>query len=211
MLIDRCPNLEELSINGSSLFPIDAGRLVQGRWPKLRKLTLGDVALSDPAQASTVDFFKAHKQLRVLHTSRHALPPTHLSESLVKDNESKFMLPHLTEFGGMLEQLQALIALGHTSLETVRFHEPMPMYDDHIAPQAMSIALRGLPCLTTLSISFILYSTTTFENGSLLKAIVSSCPLLVHLDLGFLQNPSFPVVSFDFIRRFIIYMLMFII
>ena len=146
MLVGRCPNLEELSINGLSSHPSDARRLMQGRWPKLRKLTLGGVALED-LQASTGEFFRAHQELQSLHTSRHALSPSHLSSSLSVDRESNsnsLILPHLTEFSGTLEQLQALLALGHVTLTTVGFDEPMPMHDVNISPLALSVALRGL-------------------------------------------------------------------
>jgi hypothetical protein len=194
MLIDNCPNLEELSITGLSPHPTDSQRLIQGRWPKLRKLSLGDAAFGD-LQTDTADFFKAHRELQALHTSRHALSPTHLTSSLSIDHEPKsFALPHLTEFSGMLEQLQALTALGHSTLTTVGFDEPMPMHDDHISPLAVSVVLRGLPYLTTLSISFVLHSAT-FENGHLLKLLVSSCPRLVHLEFGCAEKPSFPIKS----------------
>lgn len=199
MLVGRCPNLEELSINGLSSHPSDARRLMQGRWPKLRKLTLGGVALED-LQASTGEFFRAHQELQSLHTSRHALSPSHLSSSLSVDrelNSNSLILPHLTEFSGTLEQLQALLALGHVTLTTVGFDEPMPMHDVNISPLALSVALRGLSCLTTLNISFVLHSAT-FENGHLLKLLVSSCPRLVHLELGCAQKPSLSLVNLTY-------------
>ncbi|KAI0249587.1 hypothetical protein BJV78DRAFT_1225961, partial [Lactifluus subvellereus] len=40
-LIEHCPNLEHLAIDGhSSHAPVDAHGLVRGRWPKLRSLLL---------------------------------------------------------------------------------------------------------------------------------------------------------------------------
>ncbi|KAG6836130.1 hypothetical protein H0H93_011089, partial [Arthromyces matolae] len=47
MLLENCPNLQELSIGGSAPSPriFDTRHVTAGRWPRLRKLTLGDMQL----------------------------------------------------------------------------------------------------------------------------------------------------------------------
>jgi hypothetical protein len=212
MLISRCPNLEELSIEGFSIYSIDARRLVRGRWPNLRKLTLGDVIVDlnlnpdipspilEAQKLPSIEFLEAHPKLQSLHTSQHVLAPVHLSSL------SPSSFPDLIEFSGTLEQLQA-VAPSHTHIHThspridtsrqlksVGFHEPMVMRE--VTLLAVWNVLRGLENLTTLRISFVLHSI--YESGSLLRSLVGSCPRLERLDLGCGRMPSFTLVGFLF-------------
>jgi hypothetical protein len=203
MLIDRSPNMEELSIDGFSVHPVDGRRLVQGRWPHLRKLILGDVILdlhplNAPAnpnltslseQSPSIQFLEAHTKLRSLSTSRHVLTPAHLSSL------STSSLPHLTEFSGTLEQLQSLTSsspLSTSTLKSIIFREPMVMRD--VTPFVISAVLQGLQNLRELKVSFILQSM--YESGSLLRCVVACCPRLERLELACGQKPAFRLVSF---------------
>jgi hypothetical protein len=121
MLINRCPDLEELSVDGafSPLPSINAAvsyaclgvssrntvalRLLLGHWPKLRKLSLGDVATEIPGFAPADPsskrrfhaFVEAHDQLEELQLSGQVnLPPTSFS------GMKRSALPHLERFGG---------------------------------------------------------------------------------------------------------------
>ncbi|KAG6830405.1 hypothetical protein H0H92_000901 [Tricholoma furcatifolium] len=51
MLLEHCPNLEELTIGGSAPSPriFNTRHVTAGRWPRLRKLTLGDMQLQPAA------------------------------------------------------------------------------------------------------------------------------------------------------------------
>lgn len=203
MLIYRCLNLEELSIDGCSDLPIDVRRLVNGRWPHLRKLTLGEVMLDhlDPTSVTEkrpcIDFLEAHPKLQSLRISRHALTPAHLSSL----SHSSF--PDLVDFSGTLEQLQTIAPAPthpHThlynpsrQLRSVGFSEPMLMRD--VTPLAVSVALQGLKNLTTLRISFVLHSM--YESGSLLRSLVGSCPRLERIEMECAHKPSFSMVSND--------------
>jgi hypothetical protein len=207
MLISRCPDLEELSIEGS-IHSIDASRLIQGRWPNLRKITLGDVIIDfnlnpvnpDPMleleKLPSIEFLEAHPKLQSLRTSQHALAPAHLSSL------SPSSFPELIEFSGTLEQLQTLApSHQHThridmsrQLKSVGFHEPMVMRE--VTHLAVCNVLQGLENLTMLSISFVLHSI--YENGSLLRGLVGSCPRLERLDLGCGRVPSFTLVGRSF-------------
>ncbi|KIM83187.1 hypothetical protein PILCRDRAFT_819402 [Piloderma croceum F 1598] len=207
MLISRCPDLEELSIEGFSIHSIDARRLVQGRWPNLRKMTLGDVIVDlnlnpvnpDPTleleKLPSIEFLEAHPRLQSLRTSQHVLAPAHLSSL------SASSFPDLIEFSGTLEQLQTL-APSHPhshridtsrQLKSVGFHQPMVMRE--VTHLAVCNVLQGLENLTTLSISFVLHSI--YESGSLLRSLVGSCPRLERLDLGCGHMPSFTLDSFS--------------
>jgi hypothetical protein len=224
MLISRCPNLEELSIEGFSIHSIDAHRLVQGRWPNLRKMTLGDVIVDlnlnpvnpgptlDLEKLPSIEFLEAHPKLQSLHTSPHALAPAHLSSL------SPSSFPALIEFSGTLEQLQTL-APSHPhshshridtsrQLKSVGFHEPMVMRE--VTHLAVCNVLRGLENLTMLRISFVLHSI--YESGSLLRSLVGSCPRLERLDLECGHMPSFTLVgrSFSAVLRMMNQLLTFI-
>jgi len=205
MLIYHCPNLEELSIEGFSVHSIDAYRLVQGRWPHLRKLSLGDVIVdlnpphlnpdptSEPEKLPSIRFLELHPKIRSLRTSQHALTSAHLSSL------SPSSLPDLVEFSGTLEQLQTLAPSHHhphridisRRLKSVGFHEAMVMRE--VTHLAICNALQGLENLTTLRISFVLHSI--YESGSLLRSLVGSCPKLERLDLGCGHVPSFTLVG----------------
>lgn len=192
MLIDRSPDLEELCIDGfSPLHSTGTLPLIHARWPKLRKLTLGDgvvdLSMFNPIGQDKhpfIAFLDAHPKLESLRTSRHALPPAQLATL------DPTALPVLKEFSGTLEQLQTL-ATHHTSLTSVVFHEPMLMRD--VTPLAVSATLQEITSLTTLRISFVLYSM--YESGSLLRSLVGCCPNLVRLELVCGHKPSFPIES----------------
>lgn len=192
MLIHACPDLETLCIDGFSSHPTDARKLVQGRWPKLRALTLGDVVVDhlpgDPSAGDTkppfVQFLEAHSELRTLRASRHALLPAHLTHI------SPLALPKLTSFSGTLEQLQALAPTHASSLTRIAFHEPMPLRD--VTPLALSLALQAFPHLKCLRVNFVL-GGAGHESGSLLRSMVGSLPCVETLHLGCAGKPSFGI------------------
>ncbi|KAJ8696076.1 hypothetical protein PTI98_005974 [Pleurotus ostreatus] len=189
MLINRCPNLEELSIDGISTLPTDAHSLVKGRWPKLRKLNLGDVTVDwRPMSASEkrpfISFLEEHNSLRSLSLSRHNIQPSYFATNPIA-------FTHLTDFSGTLEQLQALPHL-HASLKSVTFRDPMQTRE--LTPLAVVSVLQSMTALTNLRISFVLHSM--YDSGSLLRSLIQSCPHLRHLDLTCAHKPSFHLDSF---------------
>ena len=173
--------------------PTDAHLLVQGRWPKLRKLTLGDVSIDwlhgpiDPTQKRPfITWLEAHTRLESLNLSRHTIQSAHLS-----DLDSTCL--HLSSFSGTMQQLQALPHI-HSSLKSVSFREPLFTRD--ISPQSVAGLLQGLSSLTELKISFMLHSM--YDSGNLLRSLIVSCPRLRHLDLTCGSKPSFQLVRASF-------------
>ncbi|KAL0956664.1 hypothetical protein HGRIS_002796 [Hohenbuehelia grisea] len=191
MLINRCPNLEELSIDGISSLPTDAHSLVNGRWPKLRKLTLGDVSIDwhpttiNLEKRPFISFLEEHSSIRSLSLSRHNIQSNHFAANPVT-------FTHLTEFSGTLEQLQVLPHL-HASLQSVSFRDPMQTRE--LTPLAVVGVLQSMSSLTHLRISFVLHSM--YDSGSLLRSLIQSCPHLQHLDLTCAHKPSFHLDSFS--------------
>ena len=191
MLIDNCPDLEELIFEGTASSPVHTQRLVEGRWPKLRKLILGDISvdwipriLNPGEKRPFISFLESHKTLRVLGLSKHTVLPVHLG-SVNPDHL------HLTSFSGTLQQLQAISHL-YPVLRSVTFREPVETRE--ISAPAVANLLRELTSLTELNIAFSLHSM--YDSGSLLRSLIQSCPHLQHLALTCAQKPSFQLVRF---------------
>ncbi|TFK25240.1 hypothetical protein FA15DRAFT_756029 [Coprinopsis marcescibilis] len=192
MLIERSPNLEELGIDGSYSVPTDMHYIVDGRWPKLRKLTLGDVcidwfprSLGQGEKRPFVAFLEAHDQLETLSLSRHTIQPIHLS-SLDPTGLSR-----VTSFSGTHQQLQALPHL-HPFLRSVTFRDAVETRE--VSAPTVASLLRELTCLTDLKIAFTLHSM--YDSGNLLRSLIQSCPKLRHLELTCAHKPSFQLDAF---------------
>lgn len=191
MLIDRCPNLEELGVDGSYSVPTDMHFIVGGRWPQLRKLTLGDVcidwfprSLGQGEKRPFIAFLEAHEQLESLSLSRHTIQPIHLS---TLDPAS---LSRVTTFCGTHQQLQAMPHL-HPDLKSVTFGDAVETRE--VSAPTVASLLRELTSLTDLKISFTLHSM--YDSGNLLRSLIHSCPQLRHLELTCAHKPSFQLVS----------------
>jgi hypothetical protein len=196
MLIKRCPNLEELIVDGlSPSEPIDAHRLPRGRWPRLRVLVLGDVvtdwhiSLNSAAKRSFVTFLDAHPSLTTLNlwgrqpsTGAPAILEALQPESLAK----------VCHFGGTLDQLLAFRHKAH--LQSLRVVEHILLRES--TPLAMTGILSAVPNLTSLQISFTLLRG--YDNGNIVRSIASACPLLENLDFTCAGRPSFKLVRLIF-------------
>lgn len=193
MLIHRCPNLVELSLDAQSTLPMSPSTLVSGRWPKLQRLSLGELVVDwgpsptgPDSKRPFIEFLQAHPLLTSLSISRRTVDPIHLA-SLDAD-----ALPELTAFTGTLQQLQALPGI-HASLKTVCFRESMQTRE--ITAPAVASVLSALTSLSRLKISFKLHSM--YDSGNLLRSLISSCPYLKHLELTCGHKPSFQLDAFS--------------
>lgn len=187
MLLNRCPRLCTLCIDGVAPEITGAQVLFNGRWPDLRSLTIGDVALDSahpPGSGSIINFLAMHSNIKSLTVSRHVLPPMHLRT--MQDDD----LPILSDFCGSIDQLQALPNYGQ--IRNVCFREAMLVRD--VTPHSLSSVLQHLPNLSTLRLAFVLQSP--YESGTLLRYLVASCPKLVSFDLTCGNKPSFSLESF---------------
>ncbi|EMD37352.1 hypothetical protein CERSUDRAFT_114029 [Gelatoporia subvermispora B] len=219
MLVHRCPNLESLSLAGTSTEPSDAARLCSARWPRLRKLTIGDVVfgLAPPLHAAPtqpfLDFLERHPTLEGLHIVGHpGIAPVDLAE--LDPNA----LPGLRDFSGSLDHLRTLLERGQTdninqNANAVQDHEhtfpsplplakslrrlcvPEPMQLRELTPLMVARTLTGLHSLTALKVTFALQSG--YDSSGVFRTIVASCPHLLHLDLTCACKPSFYLESFS--------------
>jgi hypothetical protein len=190
MLIKRCPNLEHLAIDGHSPHaPVDAHGLVHGRWPKLRSLLIGDVVFDwhvGTLERPFRSFLNAHLNLEALHLHSHA--PSVAAPGVLSDLHAD-ALAKVSTFSGSLVQAQALPA--RTSLKTLRIPDAMLLREG--TPLSVGVSLAALPSLSSLTIAFRLEQG--YDNGSILRAIVASCPRLHHLDITVSYRHSFTIVS----------------
>jgi len=193
MLIKRCPSLEHLAIDGHSPHaPVDAHGVLQGRWPNLRSLLIGDVVLDwhaglNPALGKPFrTFLEAHCNLESLHLQSHA--PSVASPSVLSDLQAD-SLGKVTTFSGALAQAQVLPA--RESLKTLRVPDAMILRESTQMNLGASLGL--LPALSSLTIAFRLEQG--YDNGSALRSVVVACPHLRHLDFTVSCRPSFTIVS----------------
>ncbi|KAJ7838679.1 hypothetical protein B0H13DRAFT_2677367 [Mycena leptocephala] len=173
MLFKRCPNLEELVIEGFSSFAADAHCLVDGRWPNLQKLALGDVSIdwdspSPAAKCPFISFLEAHTELQSL--------AQHMDADAFK----------LTSFSGTLPQLQEL-SHSYSSLKSLTFRDPIWSRD--VTTMTISSMLQQLTSLTELTISFMLQSP--YDSNNILRTLTLSCPHIHHLHLSCFRKTSF--------------------
>ncbi|KAF7361646.1 hypothetical protein MVEN_00508000 [Mycena venus] len=171
------------------LFKRYVRHLVDGRWPHLHKLALGDVSINwDPVATTAgkcpfITFLEAHPELQTLGLSRHNIDPAHLN-SLDPDALK------LTSFSGTLAQLQAL-SHSYSSLKSLTFRDPVWSRD--VTTMTVSSVLQQLTALTELNISFMLHSP--YDSSSILRALRASCPNLQHLHLSCIRKTSFQLES----------------
>ncbi|KAJ7158616.1 hypothetical protein C8R46DRAFT_395603 [Mycena filopes] len=195
MLLDRCPNLEQLTIDTVNERYIDVRPLFQARWPKLRHLTLGDFVLLDafatvdPLQTNNgmTNFLTAHPSLEevVLHQLEGwyfplslSLPPTALPN--VKHFSARFlMIRHIPN----VMRLESLELMNH----------PHGMYRMAGALWAIS----QLPALTSLRIWIDCHDSgdadVKSEHMKYFTDILVAAPRLLHLDISCSTDPTFPM------------------
>ncbi|KAJ7761914.1 hypothetical protein DFH07DRAFT_413427 [Mycena maculata] len=197
MLLNRCPNLTNLTIDTVNERYIDVRPLFQGRWPSLRHLTLGDFVLLDAF--ATVDpqgtnngmtsFLASHQALEsvVLHQLEGwyfplslSLPPTALPN-----------LRHLSARFLMIRHIPNVLSL--ESLELT--NHPHGMYRMSGALWAIS----QLPALTSLRIWIDCHDSgdadVKHEHTKYFTDILGSAPRLGHLDVSCSSDPTFPMTE----------------
>jgi hypothetical protein len=195
-MLARCPDLERLVISGCSTEPVEMPALLEHRWPRLRTLVLGDVAVQRPvlsvpgedARTPFVDFLLAHPALETLHLgSRTGVP----GWSLALLGWHTDPLPHLAEFAGTIDQAAHLPASVQERLATLRLREPVHLRE--VTPLQLSGTLRRLPALRALSIAVVLHAS--YDHGGVLRALVSGAPQLEELEFVCAAKPCFLLVS----------------
>ncbi|KAG5728119.1 hypothetical protein E4T56_gene19269 [Termitomyces sp. T112] len=199
MLLEHCPNLQELKIGGSAPSPriFDTRHVTAGRWPRLRKLTLGDMRLQPPdhdrgaSPISTLDqFLIVHPRLQevsFLQPGGDGFPST-LSLPFAS-------LPNMTSFSGPSRYLRCLPHpenIQHLSITTL--HHCLSAF-----PRTYAL-LKAMPSLLSLT----LWIDLTFANRNIIqddnnifRNLLECCPSLLHFEVFCFTRPSFHLKDFS--------------
>ncbi|KAJ7753364.1 hypothetical protein DFH07DRAFT_921423 [Mycena maculata] len=183
MLIDRSPRLEQLRIDVSqrSRRVWDTRRVVQGRWPRLRDLELGDCSMAGNG-SSRIFMETPFMRFLALHSNLEHLRLPSLSsfpKAIVLPPSS---LPHLREFAGNVSHVKGLPNLPHiTTLSLV--HQPL---SDKMVSLVCG-TLKHMKSLTSLSIWLHLDAET--DHYGIFRNLLDSCRGLTHLDLACSEAP----------------------
>lgn len=197
MLLNRCPNLQHLTIDTVNERSIDVRPLFQGRWPSLRHLTLGDFVLLDAFATldsvanngtSMMNFLAYHQSLE--HVTLHQLEGWYFPLSLSLPLTS---LPNLKHFSARFLMLRHLPDVQRLeSLELT--NHPHGMY----TISGALWALTQLPALLSLRIWIDCHDSgdadVKSEHTKYFTEILSCAPRLLHLDISCSSDPTFPMV-----------------
>ncbi|RDB15634.1 hypothetical protein Hypma_004008 [Hypsizygus marmoreus] len=183
MLVNRCPDLEELSICSfsSSTRIFDFRPVTEGRWPNLHSLTLGsfgyqsDFTLGPTSESAFARFLDDHPSLRYIRLQwnfKRWMSPEEVPMVL-----SPTALPELETFIGIYQQLARLP--NPDSIETVDL-TCEPLHEGRL--DAICDVLRRLTSLSSLDL-WTHVPEPNQDHTHLFRSILSSCPKLTDLHL----------------------------
>ncbi|KAJ7359315.1 hypothetical protein DFH08DRAFT_845746, partial [Mycena albidolilacea] len=183
MLIERSKRLEQLRINVSqrSRRVWDTRRVVQGRWPQLRDLELGDCAMagngSSRIQMETpfMRFLAAHPELERLRLPSLSSFP----RAIILPQAS---LPNLREFSGNAAHIKGLPNLPRIKTLSLT-HQPL-------SEKMLSVVCGTLNHMRSLtSLSIWLHLDAQSDHYAVFRNLLDSCRGLTHLDLACSEAP----------------------
>ncbi|KAJ6487957.1 hypothetical protein C8R45DRAFT_262220 [Mycena sanguinolenta] len=183
MLLERSPRLEQLRIDVSqrSRRVWDTRRIVQGRWPQLRDLELGDCSMAGSG-ASRIFMETPFMRFLAEHPKLERLRLPSLSSFPRAIVLPPAGLPNLREFSGNAAHIRGLPNLPHiTTLALV--HQPL-------SEKMVSLVcgtLKYMKSLTSLSIWLHLDAQT--DHYAVFRNLFDSCRGLKHLDLACSEAP----------------------
>jgi hypothetical protein len=189
MLIERSKRLEQLRIDVSqrSRRVWDTRRVVQGRWPQLRDLELGDCSMagngSTRIQMETpfMRFLAAHPELERLRLPSLSSFP----RAIMLPPAS---LPNLREFAGNAAHVKGLPNLPRIKTLSLT-HQPL-------SEKMLSVVCGTLKYMKSLtSLSIWLHLDAQSDHYAVFRNLLDSCRGLTHLDLACSEAP-WEMVSF---------------
>ncbi|KAJ7267016.1 hypothetical protein B0H12DRAFT_1010601 [Mycena haematopus] len=183
MLLERSPRLEQLRIDVSqrSRRVWDTRRVVQGRWPQLRDLELGDCSMTGNGSSRILmetpfmRFLAAHPKLERLRLPSLSSFP----RAIVLPPAT---LPNLREFSGNAAHIRGLPNLSYIKTLSL-VHQPL-------SEKIMSLVCGTLKYMKSLtSISIWLHLDAQADHYPVFRNLFDSCPGLTHLDLACSEAP----------------------
>ncbi|KAK7039486.1 Dna polymerase gamma [Favolaschia claudopus] len=184
MLIERSPRLEQLKISvlsQRSRRVWDTRRVVQGRWPLLRDLELGNCSMAGSGssrvlmEAPFMQFLAAHPAIERLQLPSLSSFP----RAIVLPSGA---LPNLREFAGNAAHVKGLPNLARIKTLSL-VHQPL-------SEKMLSLVcgtLKHMKSLTSLSIWLHLDAQT--DHYAVFRTLFDSCRRLLHLELSCSEAP----------------------
>lgn len=165
MIVDRCPDLQELTIDGGCF--LDIQRVTTGRWHRLHSLSLSDVG--DPSTFG--EFLIAHPTLRQLETTDFEVEPRDLfAKSLpLLDSIKVCSWP---------PDLQSLTFLSVAHLKRLDLRQDPFLFHQWFLNDTCT-HLRLFPALASLYIRI----GPRLHDPDVFHTILSSCPNLTHFEV----------------------------
>jgi hypothetical protein len=199
MLIQRCPNLEHLSLDGHWYHPTAFPRVCEGRWPKLRSLTIGEVVVNweeathtealdvEPKQRPFIQFLECHTAIKRLNL-------TGMIQSTVSfEPLSETALPALESFSGNILHITKLPARAKASIHTLRV--PTATFGAHIVTELKLFpTLRSMTKLMSLELHVVLHPELACDLP-FIQEFVQSCPFVESLEFSCVRGPGITFVS----------------
>jgi hypothetical protein len=189
MLIHRCPKLEELSFEGDTFSFLQAHCLTQGRWPKLRSMTLGDIRVDYRPSLHSVDDKRPF--IRFLEEHSGSLQKLALDRRNVDVESLRTLdasaLCSVQSFSGTVAQLRALPQL-HKQLKSVTFEQELVS-----TREITTDFLKHLSNIVEFSIMIPLQQS--YETSNIFRGLITACPKLRRLKVICNHQPSMQFVS----------------
>ena len=175
MLINHCPDLEELTLEGTcNTYQLwNIRKILSGRWPRLRSVSFGSLSPQElPSDdVEMVSFLSAHQTLTEIK----------FLTGMYYSRFSMFYLPalpHIYCFHGRMQQLK----LAGGDLSALRCLQ----LTDWFSPSArFSEILCLIPHITSLSIYVNFLDSVNRSNClALYQRVLSACPRLDHVEIS---------------------------
>ncbi|KAJ8503363.1 hypothetical protein ONZ45_g10922 [Pleurotus djamor] len=180
MLLDRCPNLEVLTLNGRQDHLWRISPITEGRWPRLWNLSLGHHPGGISNHPPFQEFLTAHPLLRDISFTGLRFEPWITADGI--PSESTF--PAVQFYTGFWPIHRGTIAYPmYKSIRSLTAYHAMWIPSSWMMTSVFPTLKRRLPSLESLSMSVEFRSRVGVTTLDFFRALFASCPTLSHLEL----------------------------
>ncbi|KAF7325733.1 Dna polymerase gamma [Mycena kentingensis (nom. inval.)] len=184
MLIERSPRLEQLRIDVSqrSRRVWDTRRVVQGRWPLLRDLELGDCSMAGTPASSRMNMETPFMRFLAAHPGLERLRLPSLSSFPRAIVLAPTSLPKLREFSGNVAHIRGLPNLPHIKKLSL-VHQPL-------SEKTVALVCGTLKHMRSLSsLSIWLHLDAQADHYGVFRTLFDASRSLKHLDIACSEAP----------------------
>ncbi|KAF7428976.1 hypothetical protein PC9H_008213 [Pleurotus ostreatus] len=190
MLLENSPQLERLVLNGRQDHLWRISRVSEGRWPAMRKLSLGYHAGGINNHPPFREFLSVHPLLRDITLTGLRFEPWDVSEET-----SLLDVPAVEVYTGFWPIHRSTISYPmYKSIKSVTAYHVMWIPSSWMMTTVFPTLKKKLPSLTSLSMSVEFRSRVGVTTLDFFRSLFSSCPSLTHLEL--LSSSHFDLEDF---------------